>query len=89
MVHRGGATGKGDARLALAIARDLAELPGMSGHEALATDCHLANVGGYEVVVIDPENLWRAEWGAFTAQARSLTAEVQRQQAGPPPPKYR
>jgi hypothetical protein len=38
---------------------------GMSGHEALATACHLANVDGFEVVVIDPDNLWRAEWGSL------------------------
>jgi len=37
----------------------------MSSHKALATACHWADVDGFEVVVIDPENLWRAEWGSL------------------------
>ena len=36
---------------------------GMSAQEALATACHLANVDAREVVIIDPSDLWRPEWG--------------------------
>lgn len=38
---------------------------GMSGQEALATACHFANLEGREVVIMDPTNLWRAEWGTL------------------------
>jgi hypothetical protein len=38
---------------------------GMSAEEALATACHLANVDERRVVVMDPHDLWRSEWGAL------------------------
>jgi hypothetical protein len=36
---------------------------GMSAEEALATACHLANMDGREVVIMDQQDLWRSEWG--------------------------
>jgi AMMECR1 domain-containing protein len=39
---------------------------GMSAEEALATACHLANVDGREVVIIDRFDLWRSEWGSLS-----------------------
>jgi hypothetical protein len=36
---------------------------GMSAEEALATACHLANMDGRKVVIMDQQNLWRSEWG--------------------------
>jgi hypothetical protein len=37
----------------------------MSAEEALATACHLANVDERQVVIIDPNDLWRSEWGVL------------------------
>src|SRR3954451_19192794 len=54
----------------------------MSSHEALATACHWADVDGFEVVVIDPENLWPPSGAAFTDEARSTTAKVRVHNAG-------
>jgi len=39
---------------------------GMSAEEALATACHLANVDGREVVIVDRFDLWRSEWGSLS-----------------------
>jgi hypothetical protein len=36
----------------------------MSSHKA-CDPCHWADVDGFEIVVIDPENLWRAERGSL------------------------
>jgi hypothetical protein len=35
----------------------------MFAEAALATACHLANMDGREVVIIDQQDLWRSEWG--------------------------
>jgi hypothetical protein len=31
----------------------------------IATACHLANVDERQVVIIDPNDLWRSEWGVL------------------------
>jgi|tagenome__1003787_1003787.scaffolds.fasta_scaffold18878169_1 hypothetical protein len=36
---------------------------GMSAEEALATACHLANMDGRKIVIMDQQDLWRSEWG--------------------------
>ena len=36
---------------------------GMSAEEALAMACHIANMDGREVVIMDQQDLWRSEWG--------------------------
>ena len=35
----------------------------LTAHEALAVACVLANESHRTVVVIDPDGVWRAEWG--------------------------